>query len=62
MPTKLEPNETGLAHIPIEAKDAASGYILVEDWEGNTHRIQLRSNEGAVVRLPVPKITKQDVT
>jgi hypothetical protein len=42
--------------IRIDSKDAAAGYIMVEDWEGKEHRIQIRSNEGAVISLPVPKI------
>lgn len=58
--TKLEPNEKGMVTVPIEAKDAASGYVLVEDWEGKTHRIQLRANEGTYVQLPVPKITPEE--
>ncbi len=58
--TKLEPNETGMVTVAIEAKDAASGYVLVEDWEGKTHRIQLRANEGTYVQLPVPKISPEE--
>jgi len=54
--TKLVPNESGLVDIRIDAQDAKAGYLMVEDWEGKEHRIAIRSNEGAVISLPVPKI------
>ena len=56
MSTKLVPNERGLMDIRVDADDARKGYVMVEDWEGKEHRIQIRSNEGAVIQLPVPKI------
>ena len=56
MTTKLVPNETGLMDIRIDADDSVKGYIMVEDWEGKEHRIQIRANEGGVISLPVPKI------
>jgi hypothetical protein len=45
--------------IRIDKDDARVGYIMVEDWEGKEHRIQLRGNEGDVVTLPVPKVRHQ---
>lgn len=62
MSTKLVPNETGIVDIRVDAEDARKGYIMVEDWDGKEHQIQLRSNEGAVVSLPVPKIRYKGVT
>lgn len=59
MTTKLVPNERGLVEIRIDKDDARVGYIMVEDWDGKEHRIQLRGNEGDVVTLPVPKIRHQ---
>lgn len=56
MSTKLIPNETGLVDIRIDREDAQAGYIMVEDWEGKEHRIQIRGNEGNVISLPVPKL------
>jgi hypothetical protein len=56
MATKLVPNESGIMDIRIDRDDARLGYIMVEDWEGRTHRIPLRSREGDVIQLPVPKI------
>jgi hypothetical protein len=50
------PNGTGLVDIRIDREDAKLGYIMVEDWEGKTHRIVIRGNEGDVMQLPVPKI------
>lgn len=56
MTTRLVPNGTGLVDIRIDREDAKLGYIMVEDWEGKTHRIVIRGNEGDVMQLPVPKI------
>lgn len=62
MSTKLLPNETGLVDIRVDADDARNGYIMVEDWDGKEHRIQLRGNEGDVVTLPVPKLRRKTAT
>ncbi len=59
MSTKLVPNERGLVDIRIDNQDAQAGYIMVEDWDGKEHRIQLRGNEGDVVNLPVPKVRQK---
>jgi hypothetical protein len=45
-----------LVEIRIDREDAQLGYIMVEDWEGNDHRIPVRGREGDVISLPVPKI------
>ena len=56
MSTKLVPNERGLVDIRIDREDQRQGYVMVEDWDGNEHRLQIRGNEGDVITLPVPKI------
>ena len=60
MVTKLVPNERGLVDIRLDAEDARKGYITVEDWDGKEHQINVRSNEGGVVTLPVPKVTQRE--
>jgi hypothetical protein len=62
MSTKLVPNETGLVDIRIDREDALAGYFMVEDWDGTEHKIALRSNEGDVITLPVPKLRKKTAT
>lgn len=62
MTTKLVPNESGLVDIRIDAEDQAKGYVMVEDWDGNEHRINVRGNEGDIITLPVPKIRRRTAT